>query len=117
MDERVNVALRVDVLLGHDEARCGREEGVGAVDHTACDRETPMLTLGTVSVCVSAVAAASASVLVAGEAKQPTAPFRPDRTSAETFVTVNAAKRIRHIVRLVVRPVCQVDYVAGLLVS
>jgi hypothetical protein len=117
VDERVNVALRVDVLLGHDEARCGHEEGFGVVDHTTCDREMLMLTLGTLSVCVSAVAAASASVIGNGEAKQPTAPFWPDRISAETFVTVNAAKTIRHIIRLVVRAVCQVDYVAKLFVS
>ena len=117
MDESVNVALRVDVLLGHDEARNGHEEGVDVVDHTSCDCEMLMLTLGISSVRVSAVAAASASVIVTGEAKQPTTPFRPDRTSAETFATVNAANRMHRIMCLMIGPVRQVAYVARLFVS
>lgn len=117
MDERVNVALWVDVLLGHDEAVYGHEKGVDAVDHIACDREMLMVILGASSVRASAVTVASTSVVVTGEAKQPTTPFRPDKISAETFVAVNAANKIRHIMRLVIGPIRQVAYVVGLFVS
>ena len=116
-DERVNVALWVGVLLGHDEAVYGDEKGVDTVDHIACDREILVVILGVSSVRASAVTVASTSVIVTGEAKQPTTPFRPDRIFAETFVTVNAANKIRHIMRLVIEPIRRVAYVVGLFVS
>jgi hypothetical protein len=117
VDGRVNVALWVDVILGQDEGVYGHEEGVDVVDHGDCDREMLILKLGISSVRVSATAVASTSEVIAGEAKQPTAPFWPDRTSAETFITVNAANRRRHIIRLMIRRTRQVAYVVGLFVS